>query len=109
MAIEIQELKANHERTMANHAIFKKRVKIMITLFYLFVVAHVLALLFYPGAPPGAASCDTIYCAISPWLVAGLVILIATFFGLVTKHLMRGTKAYIRAMRTLGSLLDPVK
>ena len=107
MSKELDEIKADHERAMSRHVTYKKRKMVSTSLFYLSLVALVFVLLFYSGDSSQESSCAI--CDASPWIAFVLTILCVVLFGLVAKQHARGVNAYVRAMRTLGSLRNTNK
>jgi hypothetical protein len=103
MVVNVDEIREEHERIMEHHATYKKRIKIIDTLTIVFFVALLLALLFGSQASSSNLSCDSVICSVSPWIVFGIVIVVAVFAGLAAKHKERGINAYRKAMEVLAS------
>lgn len=104
LPVELDEIKVEHERIKAHHETYKKREKITSILVYISLAALVLVLLFFSVVSSQASPCDTVFCALSPWIIIGLFILCVIFFALAAKHKERGINAYRRAMGILNSL-----
>jgi len=104
VSVELDELKAEHERIKLHHTTYIKRKKIIDIIFYLSLVGLAISWLFYPSATSEVSVCTTTFCVMLPWVAIILAILCAIFFGLSARHLTRGINAYHRAMGTLTSL-----
>jgi hypothetical protein len=103
MAVELDELKSQHERMAAHHAAYKKQKLVADIFAYASLAALIVYWLLNPGLASSGGTCSGAFCAVSSWLVAALVVLAAVLLGLVFKHQARGVSAYRKAMTILGS------
>jgi hypothetical protein len=97
MPVDLEELKAEHERVKARHARYKKLDAATTALFCLALLALGLAWAFFADAP----ACTGAACGAARAIGMVLALSCAVVFALATRHQTRGIGAYRRAIALL--------